>query len=122
MIRQSPDVPGAVELTDVARHIVNNQFVHVDPANRLVWQGNEDYAPDLRVIVPSGSRHTRNGRLLVKRTVLVIIDGLTEYELGLPVVGAARIPDDPYIEDFVQAFRQYTWGRSDIEPDFAEVV
>lgn len=122
MIRQSPEVPGAVELTDVARHVMNHQFVYVDPKNRLVWQGSEDYAPNLKVIVSAGNRHMRNGRYLVSRAVLVVIDGLTEYELGLPVVGASQIPDDPYIEDFVHAFRQYQDGRSNLEPDFAEAV
>lgn len=122
MIRQSPEVPGAVELTDIARHIMNNQFVYIDPSNRLVWQGGEDFNPNLRVIVPAGNRAVRNGRVLVSRAVLVVVDGLTEYELGLPVVAAPHIQDDPYIEDFVQAFRQYQEGRSLLEPDFAETV
>lgn len=122
MIRQSPEVPGAVELTDLARHIMNNQFIYVDPCNRLVWQGSEDYDPNLRIFVPSGDRHMRNGRYLVSFAVLVVVDGLTEYELGLPVVRAPHIPDDPFIEDFVDAFRQYREGRSVLEPDFEEAM
>ncbi len=122
MIRQSPEVTGAVELTDVARHVMNTQFIYFQPDNRLVWQSSEDYDPNLRIIVQSDSEYMRKGRCLVKHAVLVVVDGLTEYKLGIPIVRAPHIPDDPYIEDFVQAFRQYKEGRYGMELDFEEAM
>lgn len=122
IIRRSPEVSGAVELTDVARHIINTQFLFVEPGNRLVWQGSKDHDPNLKIFVPPEYGYRRNGRYFVSRVVLVVIDGSTDCELDIPTVGAPHIPDDPYIEDFVQAFRQYREGRSGTEIEIAKAI
>lgn len=120
MIRQSPEVPGAVELADVARHILRNQFMFSDSryASGWVWQSSQDFDPALRVVIPASSRIKSNGRFIVTHAVFVLVEDQMEYELGVPIAGAPNMPDDPYIEDFVQAFRQYQNGRSGLERDF----
>lgn len=49
---------------------------------------------------------------------MVLAETSTEYELQIPVVAAPNIPDDPYIETFVDGFRQYPHGRSSLAVDF----
>ncbi len=112
MIRRFPEVPAAVELADLARHIVNAESIIPDPVYNFawVWQGNADLSPNLRIVVPLESSLRKQGRLIVRRAVMVIIEPTAEYELSIPVVAAPHIENDPYIEDFVTAFRQYDSG------------
>lgn len=119
MIRRYPDVPAAVELADLARHIVNAETVLPDPVYNFawVWQSNTDLQPNLRIIVPLEASCMKRGRLVVRRAVMVLIEPSAEYELSIPVVGAPHIDDDPYIEDFVSAFRQY-----DADDSFGQVI
>lgn len=109
MIRRHPDVPAAVELADTARHIVNSESIMPDPVYNCawVWQSSTDLRPNLRIVVPLEASCMKRGRLIVRRAVMVLVEPSAEYELSIPVVGAPHIDNDPYIEDFVNAFRQY---------------
>jgi hypothetical protein len=124
MIREFPNVPAAVELVDVARYIYRNGFVFPDPSydNNWVWQSPSDFEPRLRVMALRDDTTVLNsGRLIVQKAVLVQIDGMNEYEVGIPVADAPRIKDDPYLEDFVLAYRQYPFGRSPLVADLDQM-
>lgn len=116
MIRQSPDVPAAVELADVSKHIMNSSFVFPDASigNAWHWQSPKDFDPMLRVVVPQGQRVLRNGKFLIVNAGLAMVEDVTEYWVTIPIRTADRMDDDPYLIDFVEAFRQYTLGRTSL--------
>jgi hypothetical protein len=114
MIRHHPEVPAAVELADLAQYIAGHEFIFPNPLyeNAWTWQSDESFEPNLRVLVPRNSNYQRKGSLVVREAVMVLVETSAEYELAIPIADAHLMDDDPYIEDFVQAFRQYPHGRS----------
>ncbi len=76
MIRQTPDVPGAVELADISRHIMRTEFVFSDPALKGAWhwQSPPEYDPQLGVIIPRSSWIRRDGHFLVMQAMFGIVE------------------------------------------------
>jgi hypothetical protein len=117
MIRQSPEVPAAVELADVSSFIMRVERIVVDPVFKggWSWQSPKEFDPLLKLVVGKSGYIYRSdiGKFVVKSSLLGIIDKGSEYWLEIPQE-PENIEDDPYIEDFVQAFRQYELGRSEL--------
>lgn len=117
MIRRSPEVPAAVELADVTQAIFNNEFRFLEQTFKGLtwnWQSPSDFDPLLKIVVYKGHTITRLGKIIVTASNLIIYDGSDEYHLHIPVSKASKITDDPYIEDFVTAFRQYNINKPDL--------
>jgi len=118
MIRQSPEVPAAVELADVSKHIINTEFIFTDSSHKgsWTWQSPADYDPLLAVLVAEGDgKIRRNGTFLIKEVQLVIYGKSSEYWQSVPIRTATQIEDDLFLVDFVEAFRQYQHGRTEIQ-------
>lgn len=117
MIRQSPEVPIAVELVDVAKHVMSTQVINQISLGIWAWHCPEEYNPVIRLFAAEKDRTISSrmtGRLAIKYSEFVIVDEATEYKLIVDSRTAKNVPDDPYLEDFKDAFRQYKYGRSKI--------
>lgn len=91
--------------------------MYPDPSynHAWVWQSPEDYDPLLRIVVPREKKLLKGSRLIIAHAVMVAVDGMTEYEQGIPIAKAQHLEDDSYMEFFVESFRQYQHGRSSLE-------
>lgn len=117
MIRQSPEVPIAVELVDVAQHIIASEPIVRVNESGWRWECPRDFNPHVGLYVVEADNTKRGkkiGRIAVEYLQFSIIEPQTECSIILETRNALHISDDLFLQDFRDAFRQYPHGRSSL--------